>query len=96
MPESSSGPELHPLVMSLAARIRQCREGLPDLQDLAVPADLEEIIGSLDGEALFIRNEVHRCRGLRKLHLEPARLGVGLQILHCVFLPDPRFRLPVF
>ena len=96
MPESSSGPELHPLLVSLADRIRRCREGLPDLQDLAVPADLEEIIGSLDGEALFIRNEVHRCRGLRKLHLETARLGVGLQILHCVFFPDPRFDLPVF
>ena len=96
MPESSSGPELHPLVMSLAARIRQCREGLPELQDLAVPADLEEIIGSLDGEALSISNEVHRCRGLRKLHLETARLGVGLQILHCVFFPDPRFDLPIF
>ena len=96
MPESSSGPELHPLLVSLADRIRRCREGLPELQDLRIPADLEEIIGSLDGEALFIRNEVHSCRGLRKMHLETARLGVGLQILHCVFFPDPRFDLPVF
>jgi phycocyanobilin:ferredoxin oxidoreductase len=39
---------------------------------------------------------VHRARGLRKLHLETARLGAGLQILHCVFFPDPRFDLPVF
>ena len=96
MPESSSGPELHPLVVSLAARIRQCRESFPDLEDLAVPNALEEIIGSLDGEALFISNEVHRCRGLRKLHLETARLGMGLQILHCVFFPDPHFDLPIF
>ena len=59
-------------------------------------SDLEAISGSLDGEALFIRNEVHRARGLRKLHLETARLGAGLQILHCVLFPDPRFDLPIF
>ena len=50
----------------------------------------------LDGERLFIHNELHRSRGLRKLHLETARLGAGLQILHCVFFPDPRYDLPVF
>jgi phycocyanobilin:ferredoxin oxidoreductase len=63
---------------------------------LPLAPDLEEISGSLDGEALFIRNELAAARGLRKLHLETARLGAGLQILHCVFFPDPRFDLPVF
>jgi phycocyanobilin:ferredoxin oxidoreductase len=57
---------------------------------------LEAISGSLDGEDLFIRNELRSSRGLRKLHLETARLGAGLQILHCVFFPDPRYDLPVF
>jgi phycocyanobilin:ferredoxin oxidoreductase len=87
---------IHPLVDALAARIRRCRADLPDLTPLAIDPELEAISGSLDGDALFIRNEVHRCRGLRKLHLETARLGAGLQILHCVFFPDPRFDLPVF
>ena len=87
---------VHPLVDALAARIRTIRDGLPDLEPLAVDPDLEAISGSLDGEELYIRNEVHRCRGLRKLHLETARLGAGLQILHCVFFPDPRHDLPVF
>jgi len=87
---------IHPLVDALAERIRQCRQDLPELAPLAIGADLEAISGSLDGEDLFIRNEVHRCRGLRKLHLETARLGKGLQILHCVFFPDPRYDLPVF
>ena len=96
MPASPSGQEMHPLVMALAARIRQCRDGFPELNPLILSTDLEEIIGTLDGEALFITNEVHSCRGLRKLHLEIARLGLGLQILHCVFFPDPRFDLPVF
>ena len=87
---------IHPLVDALAGRIRTCRDGLPELEPLAIDPTLEAISGSLDGEDLFIRNEVHRCRGLRKLHLETARLGAGLQILHCVFFPEPTFDLPVF
>jgi phycocyanobilin:ferredoxin oxidoreductase len=87
---------LHPLADALAERIRCSWSGLPELAPLPVAADLEAISGSLDGERLFIRNELRRCRGLRKLHLETARLGAGLQILHCVFFPDPRFDLPIF
>ncbi|MFM2080287.1 MAG: hypothetical protein RLZZ219_969 [Cyanobacteriota bacterium] len=87
---------IHPLVDALAERIRVCWQTLPELEPLAVDPDLEAISGSLDGEDLFIRNELRRCRGLRKLHLETARLGAGLQILHCVFFPDPRYDLPVF
>lgn len=87
---------VHPLVDALAERIRACRDPLPQLEPLPIDPELEAISGSLDGDALFIRNEVHRCRGLRKLHLETARLGAGLQILHCVFFPDPRYDLPVF
>ena len=87
---------LHPLVTALADCIRSSWADLPDLQPLDVAADLESISGSLDGETLFIRNELRSCRGLRKLHLEIARLGVGLQILHCVWFPDPRFDLPIF
>lgn len=87
---------IHPLVDALADRIRHQWAGLPDLEPLDLDAELEAISGSLDGEALFIRNELRRCRGMRKLHLETARLGGGLQILHCVFFPDPCFDLPVF
>jgi len=103
--EYGSGPQaaaarasggIHPLVDALAGRIRTCRDALPGLEPLAIDPALEAISGSLDGEDLFIRNEVHRCRGLRKLHLETARLGAGLQILHCVFFPEPTFDLPVF
>ncbi len=93
---SSAALGIHPLVDALADRIRQQWATLPELQPLEVDPELEAISGSLDGEDLFIRNELRRCRGLRKLHLETARLGAGLQILHCVFFPDPRFDLPVF
>lgn len=88
--------QLHPLVDQLADRIRGRWADLPELAPLAVDPELEAISGSLDGEALFIRNELFSSRGLRKLHLETARLGLGLQILHCVWFPDPRYDLPVF
>ena len=96
MSESTNGLELHPLVTCLAQQIRTCRNDLPDLSPLAVDPELEAISGILDGESLFIRNELHQSLGLRKLHLEIAQLGMGLQILHCVFFPDPRFDLPIF
>ena len=93
---SSAALGIHPLMDALADRIRLCWQDLPDLQPLEVDPQLEAISGSLDGEELFIRNELRRSRGLRKLHLETARLGAGLQILHCVFFPDPQYDLPVF
>jgi phycocyanobilin:ferredoxin oxidoreductase len=97
-PPFEDGPTqgVHPLVDALAERIRELRRNLPQLEPLAVDPALEAISGSLDGERLFIRNELHRSRGLRKLHLETARLGAGLQILHCVYFPDPCYDLPVF
>ena len=95
-PTAASAAGIHPLVDRLAERIRACRDALPDLEPLEIDPALEAISGSLDGEDLFIRNEVHRCAGLRKLHLETARLGAGLQILHCVFFPEPSHDLPVF
>ena len=96
-PSITDGSEgLHPLVHALADCIRASWADLPNLQTFAVAADLESISGLLDGETLFIRNELRSCRGLRKLHLEIARLGMGLQILHCVWFPDPRFDLPIF
>ncbi len=94
MPDSAV--TLHPLVMRLADRIRLQRSGLPALADLALDEELVAIKGTLDGEQLFIGNELHCCQGMRKLHLELARLGNGLQILHCVWFPDPRFDLPIF
>lgn len=94
-PPASTGG-IHPLVDALAAGIRRRWQQLPELEPLAIDPQLEAISGALEGDALFIRNELRRCCGLRKLHLETARLGAGLQILHAVFFPDPRYDLPVF
>ncbi|MEB3168436.1 MAG: phycocyanobilin:ferredoxin oxidoreductase, partial [Synechococcaceae cyanobacterium] len=81
MPQTSVSGGIHPLVDALAQRLRAAMANLPELQPLAIDPDLEAISGSLDGEDLFIRNELRCSRGLRKLHLETARLGAGLQIL---------------
>ena len=69
---------------------------MPELTFLDVEDELKSVCGSLDGENLLIRNELHRSRGFRKIHLELAEIGSGLQIVHCVFFPDCRYDLPIF
>ena len=96
-PRSSDSPQgVPPLVTALTGVIRSAWEGLPGLEPLPLNTGLDHIEGVLDGEGLLISNELLRCRGVRKIHLELARLGRGLQILHCVWFPDPRFDLPIF
>ena len=93
---STSNHALHPFLESMAVRIRQHRSRWPGLTVLDLPDNLRDITGTLEGEAVSIRNELHYGKGLRKVHLEIARIGAGLQILHCVFFPDPTFDLPIF
>ena len=96
-PRQSDPPQaVPPLVTALNGVIRSAWEGLPGLEPLPVNTGLDRIEGVLDGEGLLISNELLRCRGVRKIHLELARLGRGLQILHCVWFPDPCFDLPIF
>ncbi len=45
---------------------------------------------------MSIENEFHYSRGFRKIHLELAIFGSSLEILHCVFFPDPCFDIPIF
>ena len=91
-----NGKGLYPLLDLIADLIRTSRTRLPDLNCLSLDPELQSIYRKLDGDHLFIHNELHHARGFRKLHLEIARIGSSLQILHCVFFPDPRFDLPVF
>ena len=76
--------------------IRKRIRELPNLRPLFVDPILKDVSGSVDGESVSINNELHTSKGLRKIHLEIAQLGTGLQILHCVFFPDPRYDLPIF
>ena len=95
-PPSESSATVPPLIPSLAQTIRGAWVGLPELKPLETETDFTSIEGQLEGDDLLIRNELLCCRGIRKIHLELARLGRGLQILHCVWFPDPCFDLPIF
>ena len=90
------GKGLHPLLDSTVDLIAENRKNIPDLAVLDLDPELKSIYKKIDGDDLFIVNELHKARGFRKLHLEIARIGSSLQILHCVFFPDPRFNLPIF
>jgi len=90
------GKGLHPLLDSTVDLITDSRRNIPDLSVLDLDPELKSIYKKIDGDQLFIVNELHKARGFRKLHLEIARIGSSLQILHCVFFPDPRFNLPIF
>ena len=91
-----NGKGLHPLLDSTADLIRVNRAGISGLSSLDLDPELKSIYRKVDGNDLFIVNELHQARAFRKLHLEIARIGSSLQILHCVFFPDPRFNLPIF
>ena len=69
---------------------------LTDVEPLNVDPKLTKIFSDINKEQLFINNEFYEAKGFRKIHLEVAKLGKSLQILHCVFFPDPRYELPIF
>ena len=93
---SNNCHRFHPLLDSIACLIREYRSRLPDLELLECESEFINVKGEFNGEELFINNEMHSSRGLRRIHLESARLGAGLEILHCVFFPEPTFDLPIF
>ena len=69
---------------------------LTDVEPLNIDSKSKRIYANLNEEELFISNEFYQAKGFRKIHLEVAKLGKKLEILHCVFFPDPCFELPIF
>ncbi|WP_241434007.1 MULTISPECIES: phycocyanobilin:ferredoxin oxidoreductase [unclassified Prochlorococcus] len=69
---------------------------MTNVAPLELEPDLKNIYGKSEGDDLFIVNELNQARGFRKLHLETAKLGSSLEVLHAVFFPDPLFDLPIF
>ncbi len=88
--------KLHPLLNEVASLIKNRINSFLEVKSLSIDPKLSEIYTNLNGEDLFIFNEFYKAKGFRKLHLEIAKLGKGLQILHCVFFPDPCYELPIF
>lgn len=95
-PSDSLRQQQHPLIRRLADTIEQTwRQHLP-LEPYALPADFGYIEGRLEGERLVIENACYQTPQFRKLHLELARVGQTLDILHCVMFPRADYDLPMF
>ena len=83
------------IVNDLANIIRKHQETLPNIEEMDVDDKFREVYKETEDGKLTIENDMHVCTGLRKVHMEIASLG-PLDILHCIWYPDPEFNLPIF
>ena len=94
--QASLREQQYTLIHNLANCIESVwRENL-DLSPYQVPEDLGYVEGALEGERLIIENHCYSTPQFRKLHLELAKVGSGLDILHCVMFPNPTYGIPIF
>ena len=96
MPTSTLREQLHPAIADLATAIESTWKEHLDLSPYPLPAELGYVEGRLEGERLVIENRCYQTPQFRKLHLELAKVGVGLDILHCVMFPRADYVLPMF
>lgn len=86
----------HPLIHQLADVIESAWQRYLALTPYQLPEDLGYVEGRLEGEKLVIENQCYQAPQFRKLHLELAKIGNSLDILHCVMFPRPEYALPMF
>ncbi len=86
----------HPLIRQLADCIESTWHRYLDLSPYELPAELGYVEGRLEGEKLTIENRCYQTPQFRKMHLELAKVGNMLDILHCVMFPRPEYALPMF
>lgn len=81
-------------------QLAECLEGVwhshLDLSPYHLPSELGYVEGRLEGEKLVIENRCYQTPQFRKIHLELAKVGQTLDILHCVMFPRPNYNLPMF
>ncbi|AKG22015.1 phycocyanobilin:ferredoxin oxidoreductase [Calothrix sp. 336/3] len=94
--EASLRSRQHPLIHRLADCIEEVWHKYLDISPYSVPEGLGYVEGHLEGERLIIENHCYQAPQFRKLHLELAQVGNGLDILHCVMFPNPEYALPIF
>ncbi|MBD2429915.1 MULTISPECIES: phycocyanobilin:ferredoxin oxidoreductase [Fischerella] len=93
---SSLREQQHPLIRQLANSIEAAWHKHLDLSPYNLPAELGYVEGRLEGEKLIIENRCYQTPQFRKMHLELAKVGNMLDILHCVMFPRPEYDLPMF
>ncbi|NJK37862.1 MAG: phycocyanobilin:ferredoxin oxidoreductase [Oscillatoriales cyanobacterium RM2_1_1] len=93
---SSLREQQHPLIRKLANRIEGVWSDCLTLDPYELPGDLGYVEGRLEGEKLTIENRCYQTPQFRKLHLELAKVGESLDILHCVMFPRVNYALPTF
>lgn len=86
----------HPLIRQLADRIEAVWQQHLELEPYHLSAELGYVEGRLEGEKLTIENRCYQTPQFRKIHLELAKVGTTLDILHCVMFPRPEYALPMF
>jgi phycocyanobilin:ferredoxin oxidoreductase len=93
---SSLREQQHPLICQLANSIETAWHKYLDLSPYNLPAEMGYVEGKLEGEKLVIENCCYQAPQFRKMHLELAKVGNMLDILHCVMFPRPEFEIPIF
>lgn len=86
----------HPLIRNLADTIEAVWHRHLDLSPYHLPDELGYVEGRLEGEKLTIENRCYQSPQFRKMHLELAKVGTMLDILHCVMFPRSEYALPMF
>lgn len=86
----------HSLIRQLADTIETAWASHLELSPYPMPAELGYVEGRLEGEKLTIENRCYQTPQFRKLHLELAKVGTTLDILHCVMFPRTEYDLPMF
>ena len=93
---SSLRQQQHPLIRQLADAIEHIWNQTLTLTPYDIPTDLGYIQNQIEGETLVIENYCYQTPQFRKIHLELAQMGNGLDILHCVMFPRSDYPLPMF
>ena len=88
--------QLYPMIRHWADQIEATWKQYLELSPYQLPDDLGYIEGRLEGERLIIENRCYQTPEFRKLHIELAKVGKNIDILHCVMFPRDDYGLPVF
>ena len=87
---------VYPLINQLADTILDSWNQYLSLSPYELPEGLGYVEGKLEGERLTIENRCYHTPQFRKMHLELAKVGNNVDILHCVMFPHTNYPLPMF